>query len=107
MTTQTNNQTENQTENQNVKSVLENLHTSIANLDLSKEEGIIFIAVEPSGKEQTKLIASIQGNPTLLAAAIYKAMSADEDFAHLIRMAMLRNIIGSEEENEENEENEN
>lgn len=84
--------------NQTEKSVLENLHTSVSNLDLPKEQGVIFIAIQPSGEEETKLIASIQGNPELLSAAICKAMSADQDLANLIKIAVLQNFFESQDD---------
>ena len=86
--------------NQTEKSVLENLHTSVSDLDLSREQGVIFIAVEPSGEEETKLIASIQGNPGVLSAAIYKAMSADQDLANLIKVAVLKTFLEFQDDEE-------
>ena len=91
MTTQTNNQTE----NQNEKSVLESLHASICDLDISNDQAVIFIAVEPVGNGESRLIASLQGAPSILTTAIYKAMTADKDLAHMIEMATLKNFMES------------
>lgn len=84
-------------------SALEDVYSSLKYLDLSSEEALIFLGVEPSETEgESRLIATLQGNPTRVTEAIYQAMIADDDLANIIQAAALKFFIDSQETTDKN-----
>jgi hypothetical protein len=69
-------------------SALEDAYSTLRSLELSSEETLLFIGVEPSETEgESRLMATIQGNRSKIATAIYQAMISDTDLAEIIQTA--------------------
>lgn len=69
-------------------SALEDAYSTLRSLELSSEEALFFIGVEPSeNEEESRLMATIQGNRSRIATAIYQAMISDTDLAEIIHTA--------------------
>ena len=78
-------------------SALEDVYSTLKSLDLSSEEALIFLGVEPSEIEgESRLIATLQGNPARVTEAVYQAMTADDDLANIIQAATLKFFINSQ-----------
>lgn len=84
-------------------SALEDVYKTLKSLDLSSGEGLIFLGVEPSETEgESRLIATLQGNPARVTEAVYQAMTADDDLANIIQAAAFKFFMDSQETTSKN-----